>query len=184
MLNGLLDFGDPDGFSFQAGLGAGWAKSKLINDKDGAFAWQAIAGFTYAVSPNVDIGMRYKYFQTGSLNFHDNTNSATFQRAVTVIDPDYSSAWDRNSGRQGGSRHGHQHEVQGAKPVADPGLQLRRAAAAAATAAAAASAAPTGDADLPGRLGDPGDGRLSASATATPPASAAGAGTRLIAGKG
>ena len=42
---------------------------------------------------------------------------------------------------------------------------------------AAASAAATGDADVPGRLGDPGDGRLSAAAAAA--AAAAGARTRL-----
>jgi len=85
MLNGLVDFGDDDGFSFQAGLGAGWAKSKMVNDKDSAFAWQAILGVNYAVSPNVDIGLRYKYFSTGNLNFHDNTNSFTFLRLVTNV---------------------------------------------------------------------------------------------------
>ena len=87
MLNGLVDFGDDDGFSFQAGLGAGWAKAKLIDDKDGAFAWQAILGFTYAISPNIDLGMRYKYFSTGNLHFADDSNSIAFQRAVTVTRP-------------------------------------------------------------------------------------------------
>ncbi|HKH28607.1 MAG TPA: hypothetical protein VKA61_09765, partial [Sphingomicrobium sp.] len=33
MLNGLLDFGDEDGLSFQGGVGVGWAKTKLIDDK-------------------------------------------------------------------------------------------------------------------------------------------------------
>ena len=44
MVNGLLDFGDQDGVSFQAGLGFGRAKVKLIDDKDSALAWQAILG--------------------------------------------------------------------------------------------------------------------------------------------
>ena len=60
--------------------------------------------------------------------------------------------------------------------------QVRAAAARAAgsAAAAAASAAAAGDADLPGRLGDPGDGHLSAAASAAAAAAAsAGAGTRL-----
>ncbi len=48
----------------------------------------------------------------------------------------------------------------------------------AAAASAAASAATSGDADLPGRLGDPGDGHLSAAA-ASAAAAAAGAGTRV-----
>jgi hypothetical protein len=46
-----------------------------------------------------------------------------------------------------------------------------------AAAAAAAAAAASGDADLPGRLGDPGDRRLPAAAAAA--AAAAGAGARL-----
>ena len=51
MLNGLIDMGDQDGLSFQAGAGAGWTKVKLIDDKDGAFAWQLILGAQYALSP-------------------------------------------------------------------------------------------------------------------------------------
>ena len=69
MLNGLVDFGDQDGLSFQAGLGVGWNKVKLVNDKDGAFAWQAILGLQYALSPNLDFGMRYKYFSSGLMCF-------------------------------------------------------------------------------------------------------------------
>ena len=53
----------------------------------------------------------------------------------------------------------------------------------AASAAAAAAAAASGDPDLPGRLGDPGDGNLpAAAASAAAPAAAAGAGTRLSEG--
>ncbi len=71
------------------------------------------------------------------------------------------------------------------------GLTLRgkwgpseRAAAAAASAAPAAAAAAAGDADLPGRIGDPGDGQLPAAATAAAAAAAsAGAGTRLSVGQ-
>jgi opacity protein-like surface antigen len=98
MLNGLLDFGDQDGFSFQAGGGVGWARAKLFSDKDSAVAWQGILGASYALSPNIDIGLRYRYFVTGSLKFQDlgaiglqgNPNSLTFTPTggtapVTVI---------------------------------------------------------------------------------------------------
>ena len=64
------------------------------------------------------------------------------------------------------------HAVYGLADIA-----LRRCTAAAA-AAASASAASSGDADLPGRLGDPGDGHLSAAAAAAASA-AAGAGARV-----
>jgi hypothetical protein len=71
-------------------------------------------------------------------------------------------------------------ESEIAQLAGEPHLQLRFGAAAASTTAAsapAASAAATGDADLPGRLGDPGDGHVPA-ATATA-AAAAGTRTRL-----
>ena len=64
--------------------------------------------------------------------------------------------------------------------LAEPDLQLRGAAAAAAApaASAAASAAASGDADVPGRFGDPGDRQLPAAA-ASASAAAAGARARL-----
>src|SRR5688500_7144035 len=61
-----------------------------------------------------------------------------------------------------------------AQPAGEPDLQLRGPAAtatAAATSAPAASAA-SGDADVPGRLGDPGDGCVSAAAAAAAAAAA------------
>ena len=63
----------------------------------------------------------------------------------------------------------------------DPQLQRGRgsAAAAASAAASAASAAASGDADLPGRLGDPGDGRLPGPAAAAA-AARTGARARLV----
>src|SRR4029450_12994089 len=76
-------------------------------------------------------------------------------------------------------------QVQVSQPVGQPDLQLRRAGTASATASAAAAtaAAATGDADVPGRIGDPGDGRLPATTAAAAAATAsAGAGTRLIRG--
>ena len=88
MLNGLFDFGDQDGASFQIGGGFGWAKSKLIDDKDGAFAWQIILGAQYALSPNIDLGARYKYFATGNLEF-SNPDAFSFTGGrVVSVDPD------------------------------------------------------------------------------------------------
>src|SRR5688572_9045496 len=76
-------------------------------------------------------------------------------------------------------RRGRQDQI--AQPAGEPDLQLRLGAAAASAtpAAPAASAAATGDADLPGRLGDPGDGHVPATTTAA--AAAAGTRTRLTA---
>ena len=79
MVNVLLDFGNEDGLSFYAGGGAGWARTKVyfapstgesdLDDlltgsvKESGFAWQAIAGVRYAISPNVDLGLKYRYFR-------------------------------------------------------------------------------------------------------------------------
>ncbi|MGI8931526.1 MAG: outer membrane protein, partial [Sphingomicrobium sp.] len=70
MTNLLLDFGNEDGLSFYAGPGAGFAWGKFqINHGSGSdlfryggTAWQLIAGVRYAVSPNMDVGAKYRYF--------------------------------------------------------------------------------------------------------------------------
>src|SRR5439155_23772905 len=78
----------------------------------------------------------------------------------------------------------HHVPLQVAQPAAEFRVQFLHAASAATSAApatsAAATGAATGDADVPGRLGHPGDGHLP-SATASSPAAATGAGTRISA---
>lgn len=69
MVNVLFDIGDDSGFGFYAGGGAGRARVKVFGDKDNAWAWQLIAGVRTAVSENVDVGLKYRYFNTGNLNF-------------------------------------------------------------------------------------------------------------------
>ncbi|HEY0629119.1 MAG TPA: outer membrane beta-barrel protein, partial [Sphingomicrobium sp.] len=71
MTNLLLDVGNEDGLSFYAGPGVGFAWGKTDFDglfgeetvKDGGVAWQAIAGVRYALNPNVDLGLKYRYFR-------------------------------------------------------------------------------------------------------------------------
>lgn len=70
MVNGLLDFGGP-GLGAYVGGGAGRARVSYDGDKDSAWAYQGIAGVRTAVSPNVDVGLKYRYFRTGKLNFQD-----------------------------------------------------------------------------------------------------------------
>ncbi len=71
MVNGLVDFGNEDGLSFYVGGGAGRAKAKAFGDSDSAWAFQGIVGARYAVSRNIDLGLKYRYFQTGKLNFSE-----------------------------------------------------------------------------------------------------------------
>jgi opacity protein-like surface antigen len=72
MANALLDsnFGNSNlGGYVGGGIGRAWAS--FSGDKDNAMAYQAIAGLRYALTPNVDAGLKYRYFHTGKLNFND-----------------------------------------------------------------------------------------------------------------
>ena len=71
MANGLVDFGDDDGWAGYIGGGVGRARVKLAGDRDSAFAYQGIAGVRRAITPNIDLGLKYRYFRTASLRFND-----------------------------------------------------------------------------------------------------------------
>jgi OmpA-OmpF porin, OOP family len=71
MANALLDGNFGGGFGGYAGGGVGRAWASLSGDKDNAMAFQGIAGLRYALTPNVDAGLKYRYFHTGKLDFSD-----------------------------------------------------------------------------------------------------------------
>jgi opacity protein-like surface antigen len=71
MANALLDGDFGGGFGGYIGGGAGRAWASLAGDKDNAWAYQGIAGLRYALTPNVDAGVKYRYFRTGNLDFND-----------------------------------------------------------------------------------------------------------------
>ena len=72
MVNGLLEFGSDDGVQFFVGGGVGVANVDLpvevaglgviVDDSATDFAYQGLAGFRVAVSDNIDIGVKYRYF--------------------------------------------------------------------------------------------------------------------------
>ena len=72
MLNGLVEFGRDDGFQIFGGGGIGIANLDLpvevagvgtvIDDSTTDFAWQLLAGARVAVTDNLDIGIKYRYF--------------------------------------------------------------------------------------------------------------------------
>ena len=71
MANALLDGDFGGGFGGYVGAGAGRAWARFSGDKDNAWAYQGIAGLRYALTPNLDAGVKYEYFRTGKLNFGD-----------------------------------------------------------------------------------------------------------------
>jgi opacity protein-like surface antigen len=79
MGNALLDFGDNDGFSVYGGGGAGYARTKFngiatqnqaafLRGKDSGVAYQLIAGFRYAITPQLDIGLKGRHFRTSRMD--------------------------------------------------------------------------------------------------------------------
>jgi len=82
MVNGLLDFGPDDGLQGFVGGGAGVARVKaddyalrqsggFLNDSDTGFAWQVLAGIRAPLSKNVDIGLKYRFFNAPNVDLVD-----------------------------------------------------------------------------------------------------------------
>ena len=74
MANALLDVGIAPGFSIYGGGGYGQARVKTLGGRDTVYAGQLIGGLSTAISENVDLGIKYRYFQTRKVNF--NTSSS------------------------------------------------------------------------------------------------------------
>jgi len=83
MVNGLWDFGDDDGVQGFVGPGLGVARVKTrlglttngdaIDDSDTVVAWQAIAGIRAPISDNIDVSLKYRFFNAPGLEFVDVT---------------------------------------------------------------------------------------------------------------
>lgn len=82
MVNALGDFGADDGLQFFAGAGAGYAKVDIdttirrggpgfLDDDDWGFAWQLLAGVRAPLSDNIDVGVKYRFFNVSNLDFND-----------------------------------------------------------------------------------------------------------------
>jgi opacity protein-like surface antigen len=69
MANLLGDLRSTAGFSIYGGGGLGRVWARALNDRDSAWAMQAIAGVRTPVRRNVEVGLKYRYFRTGSLRF-------------------------------------------------------------------------------------------------------------------
>jgi opacity protein-like surface antigen len=80
MANALFDFDAGGAMGGSIGLGVGTASVRYragmspggplnFSSQDNALAWQALAELRTAVSANIDVGIKYRYFRTGKLNF-------------------------------------------------------------------------------------------------------------------
>lgn len=89
MANLMLDFGDNDswrydearGWTFSVGGGVGYASVKandwnyfrqsatFVDDSDSGFAWQGIAQVRRAITYNIDLGLKYRFFNMSNIEF-------------------------------------------------------------------------------------------------------------------
>ncbi|HYG29343.1 MAG TPA: OmpA family protein [Allosphingosinicella sp.] len=92
MANALLDFGNEDGISGFVGGGAGMARveanlyrnfanaTPFLDGSDWTPAWQLLAGLRQAISDNVDVTVRYRYFNTRNVELTAFNGGATEMR--------------------------------------------------------------------------------------------------------
>lgn len=81
MVNGMLDFGSDDGVQGFVGGGVGVARVKaeyglntrsdFLDNSDTVFAWQAIAGIRQPISENVDVTLKYRFFNADNVRLVD-----------------------------------------------------------------------------------------------------------------
>lgn len=80
MVNGLFTYPVTPNLRIYGGAGIGRARVRTLGDHDNATAHQLIAGISTAISPSIDVGLKYRYFQTARLHF---ASTAAFRDPVT-----------------------------------------------------------------------------------------------------
>jgi len=83
MVNGLLDFGEDDGIQGFIGGGVGVSRVKadyglndngsFLDDSDTVFAWQVLAGLRQPISDNIDVTLKYRFFNADNVKLVDVT---------------------------------------------------------------------------------------------------------------
>jgi opacity protein-like surface antigen len=81
MVNGLIDFGDDDGLQGFVGGGVGVARvdaqyglntlANFLDDSDSVFAWQVLAGLRAPLTHNVDVTLKYRFFNADNVRLVD-----------------------------------------------------------------------------------------------------------------
>jgi OOP family OmpA-OmpF porin len=94
MINGIRDFGGDDGISGFVGVGGGEAEVTAVDYRnrpdatpffdasDSGFAWQVFAGARRPISDNIDVTVRYNFFNVDGLNgvaFNGNETERRFR---------------------------------------------------------------------------------------------------------
>jgi OOP family OmpA-OmpF porin len=90
MVNALWDFGDDDGVQGFVGPGLGVARVKsrlgvntnanFLDDSDTVVAWQAIAGVRAPLSDNIDVSLKYRFFNAPGVTLTDVAGRSMYGR--------------------------------------------------------------------------------------------------------
>ena len=79
MANVLFDaVNNNGGTAVYVGGGLGRASVKLGDARDNALAWQLIAGVRAPITDAVEMGVKYRFFNTGDLRFNDALDDGTY----------------------------------------------------------------------------------------------------------
>lgn len=80
MVDALVDYNVTPKVRVYAGGGAGRARVETFGDRNNVWAYQLIAGASTSIAENVELGLKYRYFQTDRLHFN---GTASFSDAKT-----------------------------------------------------------------------------------------------------
>ena len=91
MANAMLDFGEDDGITGFVGGGVGVARVKasdyrisdnagsFLDDSDTVFAWQAIAGVRAPITENVDVSLKYRFFNADDVRLVETQRGTSYE---------------------------------------------------------------------------------------------------------
>lgn len=85
MANGLVDARVGKSVFLYGGGGIGRSIATALGDRDGALAWQWFAGVRYAIDHKIELGLKYRYFNSGILKLQHAGIRISGQAAETAI---------------------------------------------------------------------------------------------------
>ena len=97
MINGFGDVGITKRLFAYGGGGYGRTWAKAVGDSDSAWGWQWMAGLRYALNPKVEVGLRYRYFNSGTMTLqHRSQGIAGNANRLTVSATDVDQTVNAN----------------------------------------------------------------------------------------
>ena len=87
MANVMLDIGMGRGITIYGGGGLGRSFVHGFHDRDSGFAWQYFGGVRYAISDKIDLGLKYRYFNSGVVELFDDPHDFAGNGESAVVTP-------------------------------------------------------------------------------------------------